>query len=65
MASAEKYLRVCRVDDDRDVPLTGLVFGCEEDFRVLVVWGEALFDPDKSGEAKIEYFDELRPVRSV
>lgn len=53
---------VIRIEDDRDVPLTGLIIGWEDEDRCLVLWGDAKYNwHDHVDEARIEFADELMP----
>lgn len=63
------YVWVRRIDDDADVPVTGLVVDVDagDEEYVMVVWGEAAddyhpFDPVPDGAVRVA-MDELTPVR--
>ncbi len=59
-----KYKRVIRLGHDAADPVTGAVVGREDEDRVLVVWGDAAFGPEEHlDEARVEFHDELMPVR--
>jgi hypothetical protein len=55
---------VHRITDDES-PTLGAVVGWEDEDRCLVLWGDARFSPSEHmDQARVEYMDELTPVRS-
>lgn len=54
---------VIRNDDDRLCPVTGAVLGWEDEDRCHVAWGDAQYSDDPWREARIEWADELMPIR--